>query len=84
MRKLLLILGIAISAVGPTWWALAGANMGWTKTRVMTTVKDPVTEIEQPVWQDKFVPGLDFLILTDGIGVSLVIGSLIGRKKSKT
>ena len=43
------------------FWAAAGANRGWTKTRVPLKVPDPVTGLEGIQWQDKFVPGVDFL-----------------------
>jgi hypothetical protein len=81
MRKLLLILGIILSAGGSASWALLGANMGWTKTRVQEKSIDPVTEIEGIVWKDQFVPGVDFLVGMDTVGMVLIVGSLLGRKK---
>ena len=42
-------------------WVAAGANRGWTKTRVPEKVTDEVTGLEGVQWQDKFVPGIDFL-----------------------
>ena len=42
-------------------WVAAGANRGWTKTRVPEKVTDEVTGLEGVRWQDKFVPGIDFL-----------------------
>lgn len=81
MRKLLLILGLAISIGGTTAWVLLGANTGWTKTRVMRTELDPITEIEQPIWDEKFLPGVDFLVTADVVGGVLIVASLLGRKK---
>jgi urea transporter len=81
MRKLLLILGILLSAGGSAAWALMGANMGWTKTKVLVMKPEPITGIEEPVWTDKFVPGVDFLVGADTVGMVLIVGSLLGRKK---
>lgn len=54
------------------FWAMSGANRGWTKTSVPRTVKDPVTELDGVVYVNKFVPGVDFL------GAGLLISCLIG------
>ena len=43
------------------FWVAAGANRGWTKTRVPKKIVDTVTGLEGVQWQDKFVPGVDFL-----------------------
>ncbi len=82
MRKALLIVGIVLSLGGPAFWFAKGGNTGWTKTQVQETVVDPVTEIEQPVWKKRFVPGIDFLVAVDTVGLVLICGSLLlGRKK---
>ena len=54
---------IALSALIATclFWLTKGAPTGWTKRYVSTTHIDPVTEIEYPVEEPKFVPGVDFL-----------------------
>ena len=53
------------------FWAMSGANRGWTKTSVPHTVKDPVTELDGVVYVNKFVPGVDIL------GAGLLISGLI-------
>ena len=60
------------------YWMATGANHGWTKTHVPIKVVDQVTGLEGIQWQDKFVPGVDFLgaaVLGAGIlaGVSLFV-----------
>jgi hypothetical protein len=82
MRRLLLILGIILSMGGSAAWALLGANMGWTKTRVQEKSIDPVTDIEGIVWKDQFVPGIDFLVGMDTVGMILIVGGLLGRKET--
>jgi hypothetical protein len=74
----------AILMVGSiAFWMAAGANRGWTKTRVPTKVMDQVTGLEGIEWQDKFVPGVDFLAAAL-LGAGLLAGvSLFVRTKSK-
>lgn len=77
----ILAAGLAVAVV--SLWFAKGANPGWTKNRVQVKTIDPVTEIEQVEWQDKFLPGLD--ILGGGLAVAgaLTFGSLFIRKQTK-
>jgi hypothetical protein len=61
---------VALGFVG-TWLSL-GANTGWTKTSVPVTMIDEITDIESQTWEDKFVPGLEFL--GAGLFVAIVVG----------
>jgi hypothetical protein len=83
MKRAIQILA-AVLAVGIVGlWFAKGANTGWTKNRVQVKTVDPITEIEQVEWQDKFLPGLDFLgggLITAG---ALFVGSLFIRKSNK-
>jgi hypothetical protein len=56
------------------FWLTSGANTGWTKTSVATIAVDPITEISYPVWQNQFVPGVDFLAA--GVTILLIIFAL--------
>lgn len=52
----------AILIVGAiAFWAATGANRGWTKTRIPRKTVDEATGLEGIQWQEKFVPGVDFL-----------------------
>lgn len=42
-------------------WAAVGGSAGWTKTSVEVRELDPVTGIEGVTYEDKFVPGVEFL-----------------------
>ena len=42
-------------------WFWGGRSLGWTKTSIMTTRIEPVTGLEERVWEKRFVPGVDFL-----------------------
>ena len=83
MKRAIQILA-AVLAVGIVGlWFAKGANPGWTKNRVQVKTVDPITEIEQVEWQDKFLPGLDFLgggLMAAGV---LFVGSLFIRKSNK-
>ena len=61
MKKNLRLIAAILLVGSIAFWAAAGANRGWTKTRVPKKVVDEVTGLEGIQWQDKFVPGVDFL-----------------------
>jgi hypothetical protein len=65
IAALLLALGVAV------FWLFGGPNPGWTKNRVAHKEKDPVTEIEVDRYEERFVPGVDFL--GGGLAVAAVV-----------
>jgi hypothetical protein len=78
MKRILRIIATVLAVGAIAFWAAAGANRGWTKTRVPQKIVDEVTGLEGVQWQDKFVPGVDFLgaaLLGAGIlaGISVFI-----------
>ncbi|MGO9587361.1 MAG: hypothetical protein ACLP2Y_14295 [Limisphaerales bacterium] len=87
-RTLRIIAGVLI--VGAiAFWAEAGANRGWTKTHVPKKTVDEATGLEGIQWQDKFVPGVDFLgaaLLATGLlaGISFFIPLKPRQPKSET
>ena len=80
-RTLRIIAGILI--VGAiAFWAATGANRGWTKTRVPKKTVDETTGLEGVQWQEKFVPGVDFLGAAL-LGAGFLTGlSFLSRAKS--
>jgi hypothetical protein len=72
MRTKLRVIALVIALVVLAFWFFGGPNLGWTKTRVAHIEKDPVTEIETPIYENRFVPGIDFL--AKGLGVAVVLG----------
>jgi hypothetical protein len=42
-------------------WLALGAHMGWSQTRVPVPKTDPVTESAFTEYEQRFLPGLDFL-----------------------
>ena len=84
MKRILRIIATVLVVGAIAFWAAAGANRGWTKTRVPQKVVDEVTGLEGVQWQDKFVPGVDFLgaaLLGAGIlaGISVFIPAKSAR-----
>ena len=73
----------AILIVGAiAFWAATGANRGWTKTHIPKKIVDESTGLEGIQWQEKFVPGVDFLgaaLLGAGVLTGL---SFLSRAKS--
>ena len=61
MRTKLRLLGLAIGFGGFVFWFFGGPHFGWTKTTVEIWKVDPITEIQFPEIQKRFVPGMDFL-----------------------
>lgn len=83
MKKALRIIAATLIVGAIAFWAVCGANRGWTKTRVPQKVPDPVTGLEGVQWQDKFVPGVDFLALAAFGAGTLGVISLFVRTKPK-
>jgi len=55
-------------------WVAFGANRGWTKTTHTHLEKDPVTEIEYPIVEKRFSPGVE--MLAAGLLVSAALASI--------
>lgn len=71
MKRALRVMAVVLALAVLGAWLARGANRGWTKTTETLLVKDPVTEIEYPAVQKRFVPGVEFL--SAGLLVSLVL-----------
>lgn len=61
MKKILRLVAALLVVGALTFWAATGANRGWTKTHIPKKIVDETTGLEGVQWQDKFVPGVDFL-----------------------
>jgi hypothetical protein len=82
VRTTLRVAAILIGLVVTAFWFFGGANTGWTKNSVLHLEKDPVTEIEKPVYERRFVPGINFL--GGGVAVAVFLGgsSFLFRRKN--
>jgi len=82
VRRVLQFGSLAIVFGAAALWLFTGANRGWTKTSEPRKMLDEVTGIEGITYEERFVPGLDFLggaLLGGGI---LAGASLVFRKPS--
>jgi hypothetical protein len=82
-RLTLRIAGIVIILAVVAYWFAAGANRGWTKNRVAVMKTDEITGIEYPEYEDRFVPGIEFLAAGCVFGALLTGATFFFRKKSK-
>jgi len=85
MRRILQRAALALAAAAVAGWLALGAHLGWTKTTVTRWQKDPVTEIQGPVIERKFEPGLDLLAVCAGGAIALLLASFfIPKTKSRS
>ena len=80
VRRILQRIALGLAAAAVAGWLALGANRGWTKTTVTRWQKDPVTEIDGPVVEKKFVPGIDLLAVCLTGALTLFIASLFVSK----
>ena len=81
MKRALRIAALLSFVVAAAFWAIAGADRGWTKTSVPVKKLDEVTGIEGIEYRKRFVPGLDFLGAA-GIAAGILVGcSFVVRGK---
>jgi hypothetical protein len=72
MRQTLQILAPSVALISVGLWLALGANRGWTKTRVPIKTVEEVTGIESVSYEQRFVPGVEFL------GAALFLALLLG------
>jgi hypothetical protein len=80
MKRLLQIVALLLALSTTTYWAASGANRGWTKNSVPITKTDDITGIEYTEYEDRFIPGLDFLGAALACSSLLAGASLLFRK----
>jgi hypothetical protein len=84
MKRILRLLALLVLVTAAATWLVTGANRGWTKTSVMIKTLDPVTGIEGITYQQKFLPGVDFLGSGGGAAGVLAGASFFFRKPNQT
>lgn len=75
------IAALLVLLAGLSGWIVTGCHRGWSSTSSTRRERDPVTDIEFPVVEKRFVAGVDFLgacLLAAG-GLAAV--SFFARKK---
>ena len=83
MKQTFRILALLVFLAAAGFWLAAGANRGWTQNKVAKRTLDDVTGIEGISYEQKFVPGLDFLGAAF-VGAGILTGlSFLLRNKTK-
>ncbi len=83
-RRLLLAVALIVAVATAGYWAAQGAHRGWSQNRVPVKSVDEVTGLEHVTYEDRYVPGVDFLgggLLVAGV---LAGASLLFRQKPPT
>ena len=72
--RILRILALVLLVAATLTWLVTGANRGWTKTKVQKRTLDEVTGIEGISYEQRFLPGVDFLVAAL-VGSTLLAGT---------
>lgn len=64
MKVWLLALASVLRIASLVLWFALGSNLGWTKTKILETQVDPITQIEFQTARRGFQPGLELLALS--------------------
>jgi len=83
LQRIVFALGAA-AVVALVCWLAFGENRIWTQTTVTRWQKDPVTEIDGPVIEKQFVPGLDLVAVCVAGALAMFFASLfVSKTKNK-
>ena len=84
MRRTLRLLAAAILVAAVGFWLAKGAHWGWNQSKVPKKTLDEVTGIEQVTYEDRFVPGFEFLGETAiATGVLFAASFFLRNKESR-
>lgn len=64
-------LALVVLAGTVIFWGVKGGHRGWSQDRVPIPQIDEITGIEYVTYEERFVPGVDFL--AGGIGTALAL-----------
>ncbi len=68
--RLLKFAGLALVGATLGFWAAKGAHLGWSQNRVPVAKTDEITGIVFTTYEERFVPGVEFL------GTGLILGAV--------
>ena len=63
------------------FWTAKGAHTGWSQNQVPVKQTDEITGIEFVTYEDRYVPGVDFLGAGTGLAAGLFAVSLFFKRK---
>ncbi len=82
MRRAFQIAALAVLLGSIAFWATKGARTGWSQHQVPVTEVDDVTGLEYVRYEDRFVPGVEWLAGGCGVAVFLFAASFLFRSTS--
>jgi hypothetical protein len=69
-----------VGAVG--FWAAKGARVGWSQHQVPVPAVDEITGLDYVLYEDRFIPGVEWLAAAAGVAVLLFGASFLFRSNS--
>jgi hypothetical protein len=81
MRRILRVAAALLVVSAVAFWAVAGANIGFTVNNQPKQILDPVTGLEGTAYEKVFIPGVDFLGAVMFAAGVLTGASFLFRKK---
>ncbi len=82
-RLVLRISALVLILVSTVFWISTGSHTGFSKDRVEIQQVDPITQIEYVDYEERFVLGVEYLVLAWGLGVTSFGLSFAFRRKPK-
>ena len=82
-RLVLRISALVLILVSTVFWISTGSHTGFSKDRVEIQQVDPITQIEYVDYEERFVLGVEYLVLACGLGVTSLGLSFAFRRKPK-
>jgi hypothetical protein len=82
MRTKLRVTALLVVLVVIAWWFFAGHRLDINQDTGIHFVKDPITGIDAPVEEKRFIPGYEFLAEGLGIAVLLGVASFFFKRKA--
>ena len=82
-RLVFRILALVLILVSTAFWISTGSHTGFSKDRVEIQQVDPITQIEYVDYEERFVLGVEYLVLAWGLGVTSFGLSFAFRRKPK-
>lgn len=80
LRRLCRAFGVVLFLGTVGFWAAKGAHTGWSQNRVPVPQTDEITGIEYVTYEDRFVPGVEFLAGGVGLAAGLLVASLFFKR----
>lgn len=71
---------LLVATVG--FWAAKGAHTGWSMNQVPVKQLDEITGIEFVTYEERFVPGIEFLGGGAGLAAGLFVVSFLFKRKT--